>query len=195
VKPYRSVALPAVGLCLVTVAILTLQLVDDRAVKIGAWVESLATGVFVYLAARNVEPLGESEPRFTPAQCWWWTVLPIVNIYMMHQVLTALWRESQPRPGETRRRGADFSVPAVNLWWALLLSPIAFLLVTLALRHCGDELAQWSAEWKMTVIRGLAAVARVAFMVVIVKIAARQREQWRDLEQRRAVPEPKAALR
>jgi uncharacterized protein DUF4328 len=195
VKPYRSVALPAVGLCLLVVANIALPFIDGHAAKLAGWVETAAISVFAYLAARNLEALGESEPRFTPAQCAWWSLLPVVNIYMLHQVLTALWRESQPRAGETRRRGRDFSARTVNVWWALFLGAIGLIFVKVALQRGDGELARLSAQWGMTVIRGFAIAGRVAFMVVIAGIAARQREQWRDLEQRRAVPEPKAALR
>jgi len=36
--------------------------------------------------------------------------VPLLNVHMAHQVLTSLWRESQPRPREALRRAGDFSV-------------------------------------------------------------------------------------
>ena len=100
-------------------------LLSDLAAR-QAWVGTLAcavvlTLVFVHRAARNLEVIGDSHPRFTPGQSVGWLCVPLVNIYMAHQVFTALWRDSQPRPGAARSRGADFSVAAVNGWLALVL--------------------------------------------------------------------------
>src|SRR5262249_42083359 len=114
-KPYRSVEPLAMVVCLVALANLAMQLfaVGGPLQKVGGWIDYGLLGVFAYFAACNLRALGEEQPRFTPAQACQWVLVPIVNLYMMHQVMTALWRESQPRPGELRRTRADFSVLAV----------------------------------------------------------------------------------
>jgi hypothetical protein len=111
-------------------------------------------------------------------------MLPIVNLFMVHQVLTALWRDSQP--GGARRPRVDFSVLAVNSWWFLLAARFVMGWV-LEDRYLGQYVFFTQAFY---------VAAGVAFIVVVLGIAARQREQWVDLERRRNVPLPTAnALR
>jgi hypothetical protein len=146
----------------------------------------LLTLAFVYAASRNLDAIGDGHRRYTPGQSVGWLLIPLVNLYMAHQVLTSLWRESQPRP-RYARRSVDFSVIPVNVWFGLMLGAV-FVGNLLADMRLGGAAAS-------TVLSALRMAQGIAYIVVVMGIAARQREQWRDLEQRRAVPEPKADLR
>lgn len=73
----------------------------------------------------------------------------------------------------------------VNVWLGL----------TIAVFACGRDLHRAGALGP-TVARAIDMAQGVAFIVVVLGIAARQREQWLDLERRRAMPQPTAnALR
>jgi hypothetical protein len=186
---YRSVTPLAMLVSLAVLANLVAPLLLDgfaarQAGLATFFVAVLLTLVFVYYAACNVPVIGDPHPRYTPGQSVGWFFVPVLNIYCGHQVLTALWRDSQPQSRVIRSRGTDFSVPAINIWLALTCAGIVLPIFL----HMGSARA--------TVIRGLHIAQGVAFIVVVLGIAARQREQWLDLERRRAVPQPTAdALR
>jgi hypothetical protein len=141
--------------------------------------------VFVAVAARNLRVLSDERPRFGAVMSVVWCLIPVVNVVMVHQVLTALWQDSQTHPPDDGMGRLDLSVAAVNVWWGLALANV---LVPL-----------FDPSWRgMSPLVGLALwfAAEVAFVGVIAGIAVRQREQWIDLARRRSVPAPTAdALR
>jgi Domain of unknown function (DUF4328) len=189
VSSYRSLSAVAYSLSIAVLANLALPMLLDGVAARRAWLASIfvaitLTLVFVHRAARNLNTIGEVHPRFTPGQAVGWLLVPLANIYMGHQVLTALWRDSQPRPREVRRSGADFSVLAVNIWFGVGLAG-------LLLKNLLQDLAL-QASFRRPLIGGLLIAQGVAFIVVVLGIADRQREQWIDLERRRAVPRPTA---
>ncbi len=186
---YRSPRWLATAVSLAVVANLAAPLVlVGRAVR-EAWTLSLIvavllTLVFVHRAARNLEAIGDGHARFTPGQSVGWLLIPLVNIWMAHQVLTALWRDSQPVPGRVRHGNGDFSVLAANTWLAI---------VPLRLMANGFAAELGLARIGPTVVVALWLGQGIAFIVLVLGIAARQREQWLDLERRHAVPQPSAS--
>jgi len=186
---YRSPAPLATAASLAVVANLASRLFFVGLAQRQAWTATFVVAVvlslsFVYRAARNLELIGDAHPRYTPGQSVGWFFVPLLNLYFGHQVLTALWRDSQPVARKATSKAADFSVLAVNVW-------------------LGCWVAATAAPFALAGVRVAASVALalnmaqgVAFIVVVQGIAARQREQWIDLERRRAVPQPSAeALR
>jgi hypothetical protein len=178
----------AVVISLLVVAQLALSLLCGRVVPWSwqeyafrvFWLAFLSTLCFAYLAARKLPELGAARPRFSPGVSMGWFLCPIGNLFMPHQVLSALWRESQPQPSLDVRRGWDFSVRLVTAWWAL----------------CASIMVVGTLRVDLHVVRSLE-LLRVAsgacFIAVVLGIARRQREQWLDLERRRAVPRPLAS--
>ncbi len=182
-RPLGALALAIAAMIVANVA--APMLLTDLAAR-QAWAGTLLGAVvlmlvFVYRAARTLEVIGDSHPRFTPGQSVGWLLVPLVNIYMAHQILTSLWRDSQPTSGVVRSRGVDFSVAAVNVWLALvlvrLLVPAVLSDLVLVPHAATLHTALWGAQG-------------MAFLVVVFGIVGRQAEQWVDLEQRRAVPKP-----
>ena len=186
---YRSPAPLGMAASLAVVANLASRLFFVGLAQRQAWMATFVVAValslsFVYRAARNLEVIGDGHARYTPGQSVGWFFVPLLNIYCGHQVLTALWRDSQPVPRRATSKAADFSVLAVNVWLGFWVAATAAPFALAGLR-----VGMWVAV-ALTMGQG------VAFIVVVLGIAARQREQWLDLERRRAVPPPTAnALR
>ncbi len=72
--------------------------------------------VWLYRANRDARALGAREMRFSPrASVAWWFV-PIAHLFKPYQVMTELWRASDP---ERRRDWATApKTSALPAWWA-----------------------------------------------------------------------------
>jgi hypothetical protein len=191
----------AIVVSALTLAVVALPFVFDEPtarliVKWWTWCELALWSFGAFAAARNLPALGTTEPRYTPAAAAGLLLIPVANIYFMHQIATALWLESQPRQELPRRRGINLSARAVNICWLVPLVGFVFLCARPALSRALGGPDWLGLGWGLTLTWGVAAACRVAFVVVVLGIAARQREQWLDLERRRSVPQPNAdALR
>jgi hypothetical protein len=189
VKPYQSAGRLATA---VSVAI-ALVMVCAFVPAVGRlWTPLLLvalalTSAFVWLAARNVRVLGAAQQRFTPGNAAAWIVLPFANVVMAHQVLTALWRESQP--ALKVKLGVDFSAWLVNVWWLLLAGSVA-------VPQLAEDFATapGTASLMRALQRAMWTGAGVCMIAIVRGIARRQREQWMDIVRRGATPEPTASL-
>jgi Domain of unknown function (DUF4328) len=158
------------------------------AVRLLVWTAMAMTFVWVSAAVRNLPALG-SQPRFSPAMSVLWFFVPLANAVMPHQVMTALWRQSQPGSDEPPPTGLDSSVSPINWWWSLF---VVGILLTIGL---GKAVTDADAVVAL-VGNGMRFVIGLCFIAVVRGIQRRQDEQWLDLERRRAVPPPSAdALR
>ncbi len=153
------------------------------------YVAMALTFTFVFLATRNLSAIGPARPSFSPGMAVLWFFIPIGNIVMIHQVMTALWRESQPTPSKSVRAGLDFSVPLVTAWWAVFA---AGTVLTLAFgnEHLTTPWAFVARSWTSVAVRF---VSGACFIAIVRGVATRQREQWNDLERRSAIPQPTAS--
>ncbi|HEY2746666.1 MAG TPA: DUF4328 domain-containing protein [Polyangia bacterium] len=156
------------------------------------YVAMASTLVFVFLATRNLAVIGPARPTFAPGMAVVWFFIPIANVLMIHQVMTALWRESQPTPSKKVGVAPDFSVPLVTAWWATLAGGVFFSLVINNVRL----MEPWAFVARNFTQVAINLAAGVCFIAIVRGIVRRQREQWIDLERRGAVPQPTAdALR
>jgi hypothetical protein len=153
--------------------------------------------VWVYRAAANLAALGSMNLRFTPSSAVWSFFIPIVNIVQPHQVMSAIWIESQPavinEHGYALRRRAT----PVSIWWAAI---VIGTILTQVLRLDLPDLAsatESSESLQSLVTLGMVesaiwSIAGSLFMYMVWRAQGRQDAQWRDLELRRAVPRPTA---
>jgi hypothetical protein len=148
------------------------------------------TVAFIHVGTRNLHDLGPGRPRFAGGAATWWLFVPLANVVMVHQVLTALWRESQPRPPLRLTVGFERSVALVNVWWALLLATAIASAVGPGLAHGHGALAHIATQWTETALR---LAAGGCFIAIVRGVVRRQRQQWADLEQRRSAPAPTAS--
>lgn len=161
----------------------------------------LAAGIvyltWVYRAVANLPALGSMNVRFTPAGAVWGHIIPFLNLVRGHQVMSTIWRESQPPAIGENGFYLPRSASIVSWWWGL------FLAMTL-----GDRvIAAWSKTLSgiedvrafLTFALAVDVVTMVAgalFLVMIGRTQKRQDEQWQDLMRQRGVPQPTAdALR
>src|SRR5262249_29167544 len=147
----------------------------------------VATMAWIALATCNLPALGTLQPRYSPLHAFVVFFVPVANLFIPHQVFTALWHESQPRPDLPQRRvGFDTSVVLVNVWWMLLIGwwgSLFFISVLQMLFADSVLLASRGFQWAFWA--GIYAMGGT-FIAVVRGIQRRQDEQWLDPERRRA---------
>ena len=182
---YRPVGPLAIALAAAIAASLVLaRIAGESGAALAGWALAGSLGMalaFVALAARNLKFLGDPEAHRGPWLSVLWLVMPLLNLAMCHQVLAGLWRDSQSESRRPVSADSDWSVMPVNVWWGLVLG---FVGVRLFGGRFG--VAPWVGQ-------ALYSGAGLAFIVVVLGIAVRQREQWLDLERRRALELPTVA--
>lgn len=166
-----------------------------------AWLDTLvffcATYFFlawVHRATANLPALNDQlPPRFSPGEAVGSFFVPILNLVRGYQIVAAIWTQSQPITDEASYVAAR-SPALVGWWWG---TNVAFGVMTVLRPHHphGIDGAKAHALWMILSLL-LRIVCACFFLAVIGGAQRRQDEQWRDLELRRAVPQPSAeALR
>jgi hypothetical protein len=155
----------------------------------------LAAGIvfltWVYRSIANLPALGSMSCRFTPGAAVWGFIIPFLNLVRGHQVMSTVWRESQPPAVGENGFYLPRSSGVVSLWWAL------FLVMTI-----GDRIiARWNPvgldEARSLLIFDLVInivtfACGVMFFMMVRATQSRQDAQWDDLVRQRNVPKPSA---
>ncbi len=100
---------------------------DSRQATIGVLqlVAYLSTGVlfliWIHRAHRNLPALGVEGLRFTPGWAVGGFLIPFLNLVRPFQVVTEVWKASDPSLGNESTWKASPVSPIVGWWWALLL--------------------------------------------------------------------------
>jgi hypothetical protein len=100
---------------------------DDRQAFIG--MIQLGIGVVVAIAflmwvaavSRRLQELGVSDMRYAPKWAVWGFIVPILNLWRPHQVMTELWKASDIAPGPDDPWRAKPTPAIVHFWWGILL--------------------------------------------------------------------------
>lgn len=150
---------------------------------------------WVYRAVKNLPALGSMSCRFTPGGAVWSFIIPILQVVRGHQVMSTVWRESQPPAVDENGFFLPRSSAVVNWWWGMCVVMVIGDRIMANWHPMGIEDARGLLAFDLMVnLITLASGALFLFMVRLTQ--ARQDAQWQDLELRRNVPQPTAdALR
>lgn len=75
---------------------------------------------WIYLASKNLAPLGVSGQRFSPGWAVGWWFIPIMWLFRPYQVMAEIWRGSYPETGPEAWQDLPVS-PLMGFWWAAWL--------------------------------------------------------------------------
>jgi hypothetical protein len=84
---------------------------------------AVAFSLWIHRATSNGPALGGAQLRFTPGWAVGWFYVPIANLFRPFQVVSEVWRTSDPRVGMTtaEQRAAMKVSPLVTAWWTLFV--------------------------------------------------------------------------
>ena len=152
----------------------------------------IAFCVWIHGAAKNLRPLGVYDQRFSPAWSVGWWFVPIMNIFRSYQVMSEIWRRSDPdiAPGDS---GSTPYVPDSSLmgwWWGLwMMSGWVGIFVSrmfqsrsAANMFGGRAVDQFiAADWVSMAGGGLTLLAAVLAFLLVSQITKRQEEEHKVL--------------
>ncbi|MFL6216048.1 MAG: DUF4328 domain-containing protein [Blastocatellia bacterium] len=152
-----------------------------------------ATIVFLFWlhrAYKNLRPLG-AEPRYSPAWAVAAFLIPVVNLFLPFLILQETWRASDPETIDARGAKAlnlvveDSSKSLmVVIWWGLWL--LTVINAVIAYRwHAGRQVLNddANASWLVVTMSLLLAVNSIVTLMLARKIANRQDERNRRLQE------------
>lgn len=210
----RSVAiqiLTAIQLVVVAVVILLIAVglgqlgEDSSALTVAGSLEVLdgllflAAGIvfltWVYRSIANLPALGSMSCRFTPGAAVWGFIIPFLNLVRGHQVMSNIWRESQPPAIGENGFYLPRSSTIVGWWWGLFIAMSIGDRIIARWTPSGIDDARALLMFNL-VVNLLTLACGVMFFFMVRLTQARQDAQWQDLELRKSVPQPTAeALR
>ncbi|MEW5725960.1 MAG: DUF4328 domain-containing protein [Thermodesulfobacteriota bacterium] len=136
---------------------------------------------WLYRVRRNLPALGVEDLRFSPGWTLGWWFVPIMNLFRPFQVVSEIWRASDPdRTGSLDWKEAPRSA-LLGLWWffwlaAYLLGNVSLRLSTKATYSVADQLQRdWTGFFS-----DLAEIpAAILALAVVLEITRRQEEKHR----------------
>ena len=100
---------------------------DDRQGLLGILQTALgivvAIAFLVWLRAvtRRLQELGVTGLKHAPKWAIWGFIIPILNLFRPHQVMSEVWKASEIAPGPEDPWSAKPTPAIVHLWWGVLL--------------------------------------------------------------------------
>lgn len=99
--------------------------------------------MWIYRANKNLRSLRAAGLRFTPGWAVGWFFIPIVNLFRPYQVVSEIWKASDPKVDTTDDTSwkAVATSPIVGCWWALFLISAFVAQIAMRLVFSGIELS------------------------------------------------------
>ena len=148
------------------------------------WLLLVATAVafssWLHRAACNLPALG-ADACLLPELAWLVLFSPLFSLVAFPRVVWRVWLASDPTPPPARRVRL-----LMVAWWPPLVASLAIACAGLPRSW---RLPQEDAGW-LALGEGLRVMAALACVALVRDVQRRQDEQWRDREQRRALPQP-----
>ena len=100
---------------------------DDRQAIIGYQqsgiyaVTAIAFLLWIHRSHKNLPALGARRLKYTPGWAVGWFFVPIFSLFRPVQVVTEIWRASDPAVGHEEDWQKAPTSPLIGLWWALFL--------------------------------------------------------------------------
>ncbi|MDO8683352.1 MAG: DUF4328 domain-containing protein [Armatimonadota bacterium] len=140
--------------------------------------------MWIYRVHKNLSALGACDLKFTSGWAVGYFFVPFYSFFRPCQIVTEIWKASDPTANEGHLLKNVNSSPLVGLWWVAhlamnILSLMATAAITGPAQHSVSELR--SGTISMLVADVVAVLAAVLAMLVIKAVDTRQEEKHRLL--------------
>jgi len=138
--------------------------------RVTFWLAALAFLAWLYQASHNLKTLKSFGASHQPATAVLSFFTPIINFYWPYVIVQEIWQGSDPHAIDSRF--AWFDVPAsstIRYWWSLFISSFVISWLSAFTN---------ASVWFACIAHLLMASAGVLLIVIIHRIATRQRERW-----------------
>lgn len=162
---------------------------DDRTARaqVGVWIAIAQAACAVLVAVAflpwlhqvraNLRALGARRLRYRREWTWLGFAVPGLNLYRPYQVVSEVWRGSDPgctSPLDWQRLSTPRLVPA---WWVLLVAWVTLETVSALLELSGPTFVRTGAALGLAADVSGAASASLAYLLVV-RISAAQDAKW-----------------
>ncbi len=163
---------------------------DDRLRFVGVaqlliyLVTAILVLIWIHRSYRNLPALGATDLKFTPGWAVGWFFVPFMNLFRPFQVMTELWKASDPAVSAsdaTARKSAS-TPPLLGAWWAAwLIGNILVQVATRVIRR--DEIgAAITATWLVMLSDILNIAAAVLLINIIRSVDTSQQKKADDAD-------------
>ena len=140
--------------------------------------------VWIYRAHKNLPALGAKNLQYSPRWAVGWWFVPIMNLARPFQVVTEIWKASDPEVTDGHSwRNTPLS-PLISSWWTLwiLSSIIAWIVMRIAFASEPTTVTDLLPHrWALFAVSALEIIAAILAILVVRGIDARQEAKHRRL--------------
>jgi hypothetical protein len=145
---------------------------------------------WVHRSISNLASLG-SPIAVSPSAAVWSFIIPFLNLVRPHQVMARIWTESQPTVANEDGYSLKQPTTIVTSWWTLVIITAVFTGFIEPRCSHPRSYADLQAMLVVAIVEFLLWLATGSvFIKMVRRCQQRQDEQWKDLELRRAAPQP-----
>lgn len=137
--------------------------------------------IWIYLASRNLSPLGNRSQTYSPGWAVGWFFIPVANLLLPFLIMKEMWKASDPKVTDgDSGRNAGVS-PVVPIWWGLNVASIV-LGVPFLIMSTNDSVTGLLRESWISLIGNVLEIgAAVLFIVLVWRMTSRQDEKNRNI--------------
>ena len=159
---------------------------DDRQALIGMVQMALYIAVaiaflmWIHRAHRNLQSLGNQDLKYSPGWAVGWFFIPIMNLFRPYQVMSEIWRGSDPDLpiGDSRAWKSSTVSSLVGWWWAFYLICEVVAQITSRVAFQGEELSEMkSAAYLFMASDSIDIVGFLVTSMLVWQIVQRQEQK------------------
>ena len=131
--------------------------------------------IWIYRAHRNLSALGVQNLRFSPGWAAGWFFIPIMSLFRPYQVVTEIWKGSDPKSTDGVSWQSVPLSPLIGWWWAFWI--IGNFISNFAARlFLTGETTGLASSWCVLIADVIEIPAAILAIAIIRRISVRQQE-------------------